>query len=445
MNPNPVIVELRRITRRRGLHALEKALFRSLWLALAGLACGLIVRLLGRPVPWPTEIGTVSLLALLGLVVTLARRPSPARLARWLDHHFGLHEQIATAYEVGQRGEPTGDLQHRLIAQASGTLRRLRRHPALTPGFPLREVETFLALVLITGGLWLLLDTGTHLPAVVPRQLPPTIEEPAAELVRSPSPRLPPEIREAVARLAEALRQNPLTRGAGEALSEGDTAGAADALRALADRVDQLTPQERADLADALRGASSSLAGDLPGVRKALDRAADRLEHGSDAKAAEALEALAREIDALGERQQPAIAGTNGNQEGVAGQPEAAGSANATNPGASDEAGQPAGDHSGTGTGDSAGEGTSDQTQATAPPEELGTEGVPLELDPGEQGPPTSQPARDSENPAGPPQRARGFTRGGAPDPSVVRTGADPQRYPWELRGTVRDYFQPAP
>lgn len=441
----PVIVELRRLARRQSRHAVLVALLRGLWLALMVAVIGLAAHVLDRPVPWTIVVAIAAFLLLVSLVRAFRHRSSPARLARWLDRHFGLREQLATAHEIATRRTLNHDLQARLIDHAGETLRRLRRHPALTPRFPVRELETVLALILVAGGLWLLLDTGNSLPTVARRQLPPAIEDPVAQPVRNPSPRLPPEIREAVARLAEALRQNPLTRGAGEALAQGDTAGAAGALRDLADRVGQLTPEERDDLADALRGAADSLEGELPEVRDALDRAADRLERGSDAEAAQALEELAREVEALGAQQPPAVAGVPGNQEGVAGQPESEGNGSAGNPDAANGEGEGDGQQSGSGRGDSAGEGSGGQEQPSAPPEELGTEGVPLELDPGDEGPPTSQPANEGERPGGTPQRARGFTRGGAPDPGLVETGTDPQRYPWELRGTVRDYFQPAP
>lgn len=437
---NHVTVELRRLVRRQVRHALVVSLFRGLWLGLAVLVVGPALHLLDRPVPWRVVIAAAGLPPLLSLLRALWHHPSPAHLARRLDRYFGLREQIATAYEVGQRGAVVGDVQARLIAQAGATLRRLRRHPALTPRFPLREVETLLALVLVAGGLWLWRETGSGLPVVARRQLPPAIVDPVAAPVRRAAPRLPPEAREAVARLAEALRQNSLTRGAGEALAQGDAAGAAEALRALADRLDQLTPGERADLADALRGAADALGSDMPEMRAALDRAADRAERGSAAEAAEALEELAREIEKLGEPQAPVAAA---GEESADGEPGAGGE----NSGTSDAA-EAVGEQSGTqgaGRSNSAGEGSGGQTQASAPPEELGTEGIPLELDPGEEGPPTNQPARDGETPGGQPQRARGFTRGGAPDPQVVETGADPQRYPWELRGAVRDYFQPGP
>lgn len=432
MSPGRIHLELRRLADRQLYQALLVVLFRSVWLGLAVLAAALLLHYLGRPLPWPVVVVAAVLVVLFHATHVMRRRPSAELLARRLDAHFGLREQLATAYEISRSGATGSEIQGRLIEQAGMTLQRLRRHPALSLRFPIREVETIFATGLVVVGLWLLRDTGNSLPTLPRRQLPPPIAEPAPAEMRTAPPQIPQERGEAVARLAEAFRQNSLTFGAGEALDQGNAGGAADELRELADRVGQLTPRERAELADALRAAADAVGEDLPTVQDALERAADSLEQGSDAEAAEALEDLAGEIEALGGPQPPAPASAPGNEEGVAGQPEGTGEES------TDGAAGQQGAQGGTGAGD----GDGGQSQTSAPLEELGTEGVPLELDPGEEGPLTNQPSRGEGTPEGAPERSRGFTRGGAPDPNVVDTGTDPQRYPWELRKTLRDYFR---
>src|SRR5207302_1555952 len=121
----------------------------------------------------------------------------------------------------------------------------------------------------------------------------PTPTPPEAEA----TPR-PEDIRKALEDLGDALKDQASSSQAGEALSRGDTAGAAEALRRLADQVGGLSSQAKQGLAEAMRqGAGQS--GAVPDLERALHNGAQALESGDDQAAAQALEDLAGTVDKL--------------------------------------------------------------------------------------------------------------------------------------------------
>lgn len=116
---------------------------------------------------------------------------------------------------------------------------------------------------------------------------------------------------DAMQKAAEALQKEEATSGVGDALAEGDTAGAAEELESLPESIADGTAG--AEAADALRGAASALSETDPDLAERLEAAADAVESGDMEKAqqaaGEAADALreAGEGDGTGEAQGQAL------------------------------------------------------------------------------------------------------------------------------------------
>jgi chemotaxis protein histidine kinase CheA len=110
--------------------------------------------------------------------------------------------------------------------------------------------------------------------------------------------------REALDRMAEQLAQseNDAAKKAGEALKQGDTDRAAEELEKAAREAEQMTPEERRELAETLRQARDSAAPLDPELANRLNEAADALERGDSEAAEQALDNLSAQVDQTGEQ-----------------------------------------------------------------------------------------------------------------------------------------------
>ncbi|MDW8404236.1 hypothetical protein [Chloroflexus sp.] len=341
--------------------------------------------------------------AILGSLQALAFRLTPQTAARRLDRRFRLQEQLSTALELScdQAG-----VAARLQQQAQESLARIQNYVNRTkqPLWP--EALMLSALPLVLAGLL----------AIAPQPIPPVgVAEPLPELNRpdpvaeAPSPEPQPVAEAAtgatgtdpgvLSALADALRDQSITRPVAEALDRGDIAGAADALRELADQMGEISPAAREALADALREVARAIDQARPDLADQMRATADALQFGDAVAGATGVEALA---DAL-ERQPSA--------------PVAAGA------------------------GGGAGNSPSSQRreQAFSP---LGREGTPLELESNGTGQVpaagTSAGQAGSNQPGRLPIRSSGISAGGP-----VQTADDPLRIPTDVRDVVRNYFSP--
>ncbi|MCW5854162.1 MAG: hypothetical protein KIT87_29105, partial [Anaerolineae bacterium] len=320
---------------------------------------------------------------------------------------------------------------------------------------PWREVETLVATLFLAAGLYFLTGMGTGLPSVTPRPLPslpgaakqtqpPGFQPRAADqAAANPTGGLSDGARRALEALAAALGDQAATAATAEALREGDVAGAADALRRLADQINGLSQEGRRDVAQALRRGAQATQADAPSLADQLRRSASGVDRGGT-QAQRSLEDLAHELERLGQSQPPPPPGAQpGQAQAGQGQGQGQGQNQGQNPGQGQGQAQgQQGQGSGTGQGQGAGQGTSQQKEGSD--DRLGAEGVPVELaaqpDPGE--PPTRR--------ADPNAQTRGtasggqFGQGGSPAGGAVQAASDPLRYPWELRGVVQDYFTPS-
>lgn len=372
-----------------------------------------------------------------GALIVLRPRMSAGEVARRLDRRFQLNEQIATALELG--AAPAG-VEVYLLDESRRALGQIRRYTGRRQGFPWSEVALIMALLIILGGMAALLGIGAQGPLAATEPLPPLAQpqDPAAQFPdepfsapgtqqTGPGTGQAPGVGDpaALQALADALRDQSVTRQAAESLDQGDLAGAAQSLRALADQAGQISQQARNDLGSALRQAASQVEGSSPGLAEQLRSSADGLQSGSDTQAAQALEDLAGAVEQMGTGQaaqpgagqQPGTAQSPGQGEGQQGE------------------GQQ-------GAGGGAGDASLPGEQRAQPSPRLGVDGVPLELD--AQGDGTTPTQGQANGSAGGTGDSGNFSQGGAsPGTDPVQAADDPLRIPADLRDVVQDYFSP--
>ncbi len=417
---------------------------RALWMALAVWSVGLFALLLGLQVPTAPLAGATLLTLAAGVAYGWLSHPSLARLARGLDRHYNLAQQLTTALEVARQGQGQ-PLEQRLLDETETLLERMRRFVASHGLMPWRELEMLAAVFLLAAGLTVavrpLLPEAAS-PVALPELPPPAAPSAAAAAQPTEQPvneqkrqELAPEAQAAADAIADALRDNGATRSAAEALDRGDTAGAASELRELADQAEQLGDQARQDIAEGLRDAAEELGASQPGLSDELRRQADALEQGGQA-AEQALEDLARTVEQLSEA---------GQQAAEAPQPSPAGpgqGAGNTQPSAQSAQQDQGGAGAGAGNGNQLGgeqRGAQPGTQAqgeTLPLPQPSTAGGPTTSATGPKGPTVELEAGGT----GETQNAGG---GNADQPLAGE--ADPLAIPLEYRDVVEDYFSPQP
>ncbi|NTU81540.1 MAG: DUF4175 domain-containing protein [Chloroflexales bacterium] len=416
---------------RRGVRLLLRV--SVLALSLVCVAVGLHL-LLGWPLRW-TWIASAALGCIaVGAVLVLRPRMPAVEVARRLDRRFALGEQLTTALEVGPQAEGVGIYLHE---QSRRTLAQIRRQVSARQRFPWPDLALVLALLLLLAGLLVLTGIGSALPPLTAEPLPPLAgaTDPARrfpeESFQPPSGSQPgpgqgqtlvPGSADAaaVAALADALRDQSVTRPAAEALDQGDLGGAAQGLRELADQARGLSDQARAELAQSLREAADQIAQTNPGLADQVRASAEGIGPAGDAPA-QALEDLADAVEQLGQGQQP-------------------GQGQGQQPGQGQGQGQDQGQAQGAG---GAGQSSLPGQQREGSSERLGVDGVPLELEgngPGDTpapGDPKGPPAQGGGTGAG-----GGFSRG-SQSGERVEVGDDPLRIPADLRDVVQNYFSP--
>jgi hypothetical protein len=425
-------IQLQRLASDRWARRGVRLLLRAAILAISVWCLGLGARLafaIDLPLTW---IGAVALACIAGgALLALRPRMPAATVARRLDRRFHLNEQLSTALELNQEAEGVAVY---LQEQSRRTVGQIRRHVAKNQRFPWSDAALLAALVLIAVGLLALQGLNPFTPAVAeplpqPAQAADTLEQFPEEEFAAPDPQtapapgeqtiLAPSDQATLAALADALRDQSLTRPAAEALDNGDTAEAAQILRELADQSDQISQEALDDLAGALRDAARQVERDAPDLAEQLRENAQALQSLDENAIAQGFEDLAGAIEDLG----------NGNSEQQAAPAEDQPAADGQN-----------GAAAGAGAGDAPSSLPGSQREQST--ERLGVDGVPLELGGDGEG---GSPSEGQANSTGGDSNAGGFTQGAPAAPSTdrVQAGDDPLRIPAELRDVVQDYFSP--
>jgi hypothetical protein len=481
-----IVRHLNQLAAERWTRQAIRTLLRAAWAALC-MWC--IVVGASLVFAWPVDLDIAGALALLVvgvvLVQLLFRRAMPASaVARRFDRRFRLNEELATAVEVASQNPPANSLAAALLERSSQTLRQVRRQIRTRQSAPWSEIIALLALLLIAAGLFVMIGIGRPLPTAEEQPLPPLAgdaaqqqaDEPIDDAPRdAPGPGLgagqpiddapsgtgqasgqgqnggqsqsgtqaqggqqgqtgdqnqasaptSPQRRRELDAIADALRDQGITRPAAEALDRGDAAGAAQDLRELADSASAISPQARGELADALRDAARQIEQTNPDLAQQLRDSARGLERGDD-NAAQGLEDLARALESM---QAGAQAGQNTGQ--------AQGDQPAQGNGGGQE-GQGEGDQSGSGGG--AGNVGASEQRPVQPAPRLDVDGQPVELDSTGDG---SIPARPSDQATVASGGAIGSVSGGSGGTTRDGSGSDPLRVPADERDVVQDYFTP--
>lgn len=427
-----------------------RTILRSLWLALS-VACVVMggVLLWGWELDWRNVAAIALGVMLIGLLSMLTPRLSPQTIARRLDRRFDLNEQLTTAVEVARTAPEPGSIPAQLLQQSARTTRGLQQTIRRRMGPPWRDLFTVLAMLLVALGMFLLSGIGRPDLAFTPSTLPPLAQ--LAE--QPPQPDAPPEQQAAIPdpngqpggtgegqkpspgeqavvseqpgavdpqtlqALADALRDQGVTRPAADALERGDLSGAAQELRELADNADQLSDDTRRDIADSLRDAADQIGERDPGLAQELRESADQIEQGD--QTAEGLEQLADAIEQLGNGDTAA----DQPQPGQEGQPSEQG-----------QEGQADG-----GSGGAPGNAPSAQQRPAPEAERLNVDGQTVTLE--SKG--TGQSGNgNNRRPSATVGNGSGNNRSGQSGASGT-SGPDPLRVPLDERDVVQDYFTP--
>lgn len=113
----------------------------------------------------------------------------------------------------------------------------------------------------------------------------------------------PEQVRAALEALADALRDQAASRPAAEALDQGNLSQAAAELRRLADQLAGLSGQAQQGLGQSLQEAADTIGGNAPSFTEPLRQGNESLQSGDLSGAAQALEALADLLDELSDQQ----------------------------------------------------------------------------------------------------------------------------------------------
>lgn len=316
----------RRIQTVNAASSVPRAVAAVCFAALIGQLLGLR---LGSEAASGAVIGLGGLAALALLAGGLLVRPSRLRAALEFDSRLGLKERLSTAIELVHRPDRFALAQFQ-VADAA-------RHAAgIDPrkAYPFRfsRLDTGLAVMAalllvawnflpresgIGAAIGALVAGGSDGEAVSPAAPPDALgapqgaeSGPISRAERLQTDRLRqsleqlrdasnPEAREQQQRLGavgEALRRTSVARDAGRKLTGADYAGAAEALRELAQAIERMNSSERQELIAGLRESAELAAGDQM-LSTQLKDAAAALENFRNSTAAETLQQIADRIE----------------------------------------------------------------------------------------------------------------------------------------------------
>lgn len=292
-------------------------------------------------------------LAALGALVLVFWRPEPGRVARLADRQLGLKERVTTAVELERQAAapdgapaPLTDLQ---LADAVAHLRHVEPVEAFPIRLRLREVNAALAALLVVVGLatWpnpmqqtvrqreqvqqAVRQEAERLNRAADQVAAAHLDEPSEELrqveeaLREAARALEQRagsseeslaalaaleqrlqalraqgvenLQDALAALAGSMAQDPATRDAGTSLARGDYKQAAEQLRQIGEKIDQMSAAERARLARSMRQAGQRAARSNPALGEGLNQAGNAIERGNSSEAQEGLNQAASALE----------------------------------------------------------------------------------------------------------------------------------------------------
>ena len=262
-------------------------LVRAAWLALLVPTIFMAGYLwLGWQVRWYYWVYPMLLIGFLSVFWSM-RPISLKKIAYRLDYRLGLRAQLITAFEVSQssdeRARAENPIIQRLLQATVDVIVGLRRRVRFFSHNLWLEMQTLIGVAAVFGALLLLDALTPRLPDAPPVDLPPAGQEPTAEEAIPPNPQLGPpppaqqeiqtqvisedQLRRALQILADALRDQALTRSVAEAIDRDDLAQAAEDLRRLADQLGDVSKAARDELGDNLQEAAENAIFKRPRLR----------------------------------------------------------------------------------------------------------------------------------------------------------------------------------
>ncbi len=438
MNHNqlPIVRTLGRLRSAFWQRRIARWLIRAIWLALlvpTVVMAGYIW--LEWQVPWNFWLPLMVVVGICAFIWSL-RPIDLKKMARRLDDLLRLRAQLVTAFEVSHTFDQTttqaeNPVVEQLIQNSVNITVDLRRQVNLFErGFWL-EMQALIAIAAVLGAMLVFDTLIPNIPTAPPVELPPAGQEPLADQVFPPSPKLqPPPIspdtqdlsndqsRSALQILADALRDQAVTRSIADAIDRNDLGQAAAETRRLADQLNDLSEDARRQLGDNLQKAADNIGDGAPNLTEPLEKGNQALDAGNLMSASQALEELAEVLDSLDETM------PESNQPEPEQEPEEIEPLEA-------EQNQSA---------------ESDNTAESQPPEEderLPVDDRPFEL---ESDPDLEdkvlQPSELGDQSGEEGNLASPFTRQSITT-SSDELGPDPLIYPWEKRDVIRQYFTP--
>ncbi len=438
---------LRTLHRLRGAFWRRRVIYwwvRALWVALLVPTVVMGGYLLwGWQVHW---LVWLSLMLLVGVASFLwAMRPIPLeKMARRLDDLLGMRAQLVTALEVSQdtanpANRPENNPVTEQLVQDTVNVTVVMRRQVNTFGRSFwLEMQALIAVAALLGAMLLFDTLRPNIPQAPPADLPSAGQEPTADQVIPPDPNLQQQspqqqelsdsqLRNILKILADALRDQAVTRAVAEAIDRDDLGGAADELRRLADRLEELSSNAHQELGNSLQEAADKIGGDAPDITDPLQRGKQALDINNMPGASRALDDLAEVLDNLNENSPQSSEAEAGNESEDAGE---------SQEGEPQEAAQEEGGGGGDGDGGSSNQPLDEEE------ERLPIDGQPLELESEETEQRVLQASELDAEAGEETTEASPFTRQPL-NAAGDELGPDPLTYPWEKRDVIRQYFSP--
>lgn len=438
---------LRTLHRLRGAFWRRRVIYwwvRALWVALLVPTVVMGGYLLwGWQVHW---LVWLSLMLLVGVASFLwAMRPIPLeKMARRLDDLLGMRAQLVTALEVSQdtanpANRPENNPVTEQLVQDTVNVTVVMRRQVNTFGRSFwLEMQALIAVAALLGAMLLFDTLRPNIPQAPPADLPSAGQEPTADQVIPPDPNLQQQspqqqelsdsqLRNILKILADALRDQAVTRAVAEAIDRDDLGGAADELRRLADRLEELSSNAHQELGNSLQEAADKIGGDAPDITDPLQRGKQALDINNMPGASRALDDLAEVLDNLNENSPQSSEAEAGNESEDAGE---------SQEGEPQEAAQEEGGGGGEGDGGSSNQPLDEEE------ERLPIDGQPLELESEETEQRVLQASELDAEAGEETTEASPFTRQPL-NAAGDELGPDPLTYPWEKRDVIRQYFSP--
>ena len=270
---------------------------------------------LGWRVPWYEWLVPMMLVGCLSLLWSV-RPVSLKRIVPRLDRRLDLQTRLITAFEVSRDKNLVAQAENPVIeglyTETEHILTTLRRGVHLINRALWLEVQALIAVLALLGALLLLDALSPRLPEMPAVDLPPVWQEPTADQLNQKGPALAQSIapenvktdpldkenfQDALKILADEFRDHAVTRAIAESIDRRDLHQAAEGVRRLADQLDALSPEGRAELGGSMQSAAVKIGSMAPSITEPLQVGSQALAKDDLLLAGRALEELARVLD----------------------------------------------------------------------------------------------------------------------------------------------------